>query len=891
MAKQTGISSRQFVFVVIAVLALTGFCALLGFELKHSYDGELAYARRNVENLAFTLEGQTRATVEKIDIVLREVQYRLQKDYPQGLPQVKGAVVNEELARLLASIPESQSLRVANAQGNFVFDASGKVGPATIGDRAYFQRNKNEPQAGLVISDPIFARLTQNWVVTLSRRLEDRQGNFIGLVQAAINTDTLQHFFATLDVGKGGVVALYDGNLRLIARQPNLPSRLGKIVNNPEIAQNILGRSAGSFTAVSFQDGVTRVFSFRRLENLPFVVFVGLSEDEVLGEWYRKLTYYGLSALVLAASLLGLILVWQRSYVHAVLLAQNMSNAYGESASRMRALLDSIPDLAWIKDAQFRFHAVNEAYARIAGMPGAEIVGKTVFQVWPEALARQFQSHDEAVLETGQAHHVEVEVPDSQGQLHILDYIRVPVRDEEGEVVGIAGVARDITERKQAEARIRHLAEHDALTDLPNRNLLNTRLAEAIAQSVGEQAQMALLFLDLDHFKNINDSLGHALGDKLLQQVAERLRRLLDERDTISRPGGDEFAILLAHCSDVAMIGRIAQRLLDGVAQPFAVDGHELVLSASIGISVYPYDGADLGALMKNADAALFSAKAAGRNNYQFFTPEMNARVFERLSLENSLRKALGRQELILHYQPQFDVRSGLLFGFEALLRWRHPEMGLVSPVRFIPIAEETNLILPIGEWVLSEACFQLMQWQAQGLPATTVAVNLSPVQFRQRNLVEIVSRVLEQSGLPPERLELEITESLLMENTERAVQVLNDLKALGVRLSLDDFGTGYSSLAYLKRFPLDKIKIDQSFVRDLTKDPGDAAIIQAIIAIAGKLGMGVIAEGVETREQLDYLSSHDCHEVQGFLFSPAVAAEEAASFFDGNGPNLWPMA
>lgn len=891
MTKETGISSRQFVFVVIALLALTGFCALLGFELKHSYDTELAYAQRNVENLAWTLEGHTRSTVEKIDLVLLEVQHRLQIDYPQGLSQRKGSGFNAELARLLAAIPESQSLRVVDTHGNFIFDATGKLSPATIGDRAYFQRNKNERQAGLVISEPIFARLTQNWVITLSRRLEDRQGNFMGLVQAAINTDALRHIYGTLDVGKGGVASLYDADMRLIARQPNLPNRLGKSISNPEIARNITARSAGSFSAVSYQDGVRRIFGFRRLENIPFVVFVGLAEDEVLAEWYRKLTYYGLSALVLALALLGLILIWQRSYVQALRLAQNMSNAYGESASRMRALLDSIPDLAWIKDAQFRFHAVNEAYARIVGKPATQMLGQTVFQIWPESLARQFQAHDEEVLRTGEPHHVEMEIPDQDGKPHILDYLRVPVRDEDGQVVGTAGVARDITGRKQAEARIRYLAEHDALTDLPNRTLLNTRLAEAIAHSVGEQAQMALLFLDLDHFKNINDSLGHELGDKLLQQVAERLGQMLDERDTISRPGGDEFAILLAHCGDAAMIGRIAQRLLDGVAQPFLVDGHELVLSASIGISVYPYDGADLGTLMKNADAALFTAKAAGRNNYQFFTAEMNARVFERLSLENSLRKALGRKELVLHYQPQVEVKSGRLVGFEALLRWRHPDMGLISPARFIPIAEETNLILPIGEWVLAEACFQLMAWQAQGLPATSVAVNLSAVQFRQRNLVDIVARVLAESGLPPERLELEITESLLMEDTERAIQVLHDLKALGVRLSLDDFGTGYSSLSYLKRFPLDKIKIDQSFVRDLTRDPGDAAIIQAIIAIASKLGMGVIAEGVETREQLDYLNRHDCPEVQGFLFSPAVAAAEVPGFFDGHAPKPWPMA
>ncbi|HET7775652.1 MAG TPA: EAL domain-containing protein, partial [Azospira sp.] len=667
--------------------------------------------------------------------------------------------------------------------------------------------------------------------------------------------------------------------LRLIARAPALPNRSGKSILNPAISDNIRARQEGAFEAVSHQDGVPRIFGFRRLENLPFIVFVGLSREEVLAEWYRKLTYYGATTLVLALALLGLILIWQRSYVRAVSMAHNMSEAYGESASRMRALLDSIPDLAWIKDKNFRFHAVNEAYARMCGHTAMEIIGKTVFQVWPESLARAFQQHDESVLESGGPGRFEVQVPDTEGRLRTLDYVRVPVRDGEGSVVGTAGIARDITERKEVEERIRHLAEHDALTDLPNRSLLSTRMVDRIARAAGSEMQMALLFLDLDHFKNINDSLGHEVGDRLLQQVAERLRQNLDEADTLSRSGGDEFAILLTDCSGAPMIGRIAQRLLEAMTQPFNVDGHELVLSASVGISMYPHDGTDLNALLKNADAAMFSAKAAGRNAYQFFTPEMNARVFERLSLENSLRKALARQELLLYYQPQYEVASKRLIGVEALLRWRHPELGLVPPGRFIAIAEETNLILPIGEWVLEEACRQQVAWEKAGFPAITVAVNLSAVQFRQSNLVALVARVLKETGLPAAQLELELTESLLMEDTERAVEILTELKGLGVRLALDDFGTGYSSLSYLKRFPLDKIKIDQSFVRDMIRNTGDAAIIQAIIAIAGKLGMGVIAEGVESQAQLDYLALHQCGEAQGFLFSPPVPAAEVPGF------------
>ncbi|HET7776581.1 MAG TPA: PAS domain-containing protein, partial [Azospira sp.] len=461
MTKQRGISSRQFVYVVIALVALVGFCALLGLELKHSYDTEMQFARRNVENLSTSLAGRTRSAVEKIDIVLQEAQVLLQPRLGDGLST--DARINGELARLLSRIPESQSLRVSDAQGNFRYDASGKLSSSNIGDRAYFQKNKNLTRDELVVSDPIFARITQNWVVTLSRRLVDRQGRFVGLVQAAINADSLQDHFATMNVGQGGVVALYDEGLHLIARLPALPNRQGKAMLSAEIAGNIQGSASGSFEGLSHQDGVRRIFGFRHLESLPFVVFVGLSRDEVLAEWYRKVTYFGLTALLLGGALFGLILVWQRSYVRAVSLAQNMSDAYGESASRMRALLDSIPDLAWIKDRNFRFHAVNEAYARMCGRSVGEILGKTVFQVWPESLARTFQSHDEEVLSRGTGTHFEVEVPAASGERRMLDYIRVPVRDEAGEIVGMAGIARDITERKQAEERIRHLAEHDTL--------------------------------------------------------------------------------------------------------------------------------------------------------------------------------------------------------------------------------------------------------------------------------------------------------------------------------------------------------------------------------------------------------------------------------------------
>jgi len=438
-------------------------------------------------------------------------------------------------------------------------------------------------------------------------------------------------------------------------------------------------------------------------------------------------------------------------------------------------------------------------------------------------------------------------------------------------------VARDITQLHENQERIRHLAEHDILTDLPNRAMLGEHMAQALADALGEQAQLALLFLDLDHFKFINDTLGHETGDQLLLQVAQRLRNSLDESATISRQGGDEFAVLLQGFQHLPRVAVIAQRLIKDINQPFLVNEHELRVGASIGISIYPQDGSDIGSLLKNADTAMYQAKAAGGNAYRFFTPEMNARISERVSLENSLRRAIAGHEFRLHYQPQVDGASGRLIGMEALIRWQHPEQGEIPPSRFIPVAEESNLINSIGEWVLHEACRQSAAWIKQGIAPVVIAVNLSAVQLRQTDLAEQVAGILAETGLAPCWLELEITESAFIHDTERIIETLSRLKKLGVKLSVDDFGTGYSSLGYLKRLPFDRIKIDQSFVRDLPDNEDDVAIIRAIVGIAESLRKEVIAEGVEQEEQRQFLLAEGCLLMQGYHFGrpmPAAAIE-----------------
>src|ERR1017187_6281741 len=439
------------------------------------------------------------------------------------------------------------------------------------------------------------------------------------------------------------------------------------------------------------------------------------------------------------------------------------------------------------------------------------------------------------------------------------------VRYADGNIALHEGTVEDITDRKAAEERVQYLAYYDALTGLANRTLLQDRLSKALAGARRQKDKVALLFLDLDRFKNINDSLGHSVGDLLLKDVAERLKKTARDQDTVARLAGDEFLIVLTDVKNIPDAAVAAERFMNAMTAEFVVQGHPLSIRCSLGISIFPEHGADGETLIKNADEAMYCAKDYGRDNFRFFTEDMNAQAVERLTLESSLRLALDRQELFLVYQPQMDIGTGRITGMEALLRWQHPELGLVPPDKFIRIAENSGLIMPIGEWVLRTACSQARKWQDEGLPAVPVAVNVSAVQFRQEDFCEVIRRVLHETGLAPQYLELELTESLLLSNADVTLSVLQELNAMGLTLAIDDFGTGYSSLSYLKQFPVSKLKIDRSFVRDIAVNPDDAAITNAIISMAKSLHLKVIAEGVEDEAQMSFLRAHQCDEIQGY--------------------------
>ena len=441
----------------------------------------------------------------------------------------------------------------------------------------------------------------------------------------------------------------------------------------------------------------------------------------------------------------------------------------------------------------------------------------------------------------------------------------------------IARALRHAIERKRAELRLMHVTHYDSLTGLANRALFQSRLDHALAVAKRRKQIAALLVLDLDRFKAVNDTLGHHAGDRLLVLVAERLRSCVRESDTVARLGGDEFTVILNDVTSAEEVAVVARKILAALAGPFQLEDHEIYVTPSIGITLYPHDGVTPTGLLKNADAAMYQAKNLGRNNFQFYTADMNRRSVARLKMESGLRQAVERSELVLYYQPKVDITTGIITGVEALVRWNKPDTGLVPPVEFIPIAEETGLIIPVGEWVLREALMQIRRWHDEDLPEMRIAVNLSARQFRQNDLVKTITDSLDELGVDGEFLEVEITESLLMDDSALSTMALYKLKDRGVRVSVDDFGTGYSSLSYLKRFPIDALKIDRSFVRDITTDPDDATITNAIIGLAHNLRRRVIAEGVETQAQLAFLQKHSCDEAQGFLFSPPVVAAELA--------------
>ena len=878
MALETHISLPLF---SVLLLGAIWFGALHVIEAERRTAANAA--RDATHELLDTYEAQMARSLSNIDQTLRMLKYAVERDGADGaLPALaaKGLLppglvfqveITDGAGRIVASNPATA---VRNQAGSAWFEYH----RATRADLPFVSRAGGHAGA----ADPH---------LHFSRRIEDAAGRFAGVAVMAIDPAYFTSSYERSRQGDRGLLGLVgeDGVVRAL--------RIGEQVSWGQhfhgAGHPAHGAAASPVTlGTSGIDGELRYTSSRPLGGFPLVAVAGLSAQEQMQpfEQQRRTWLAGASAgstLLVAVVLLVSAWSWQLAKARRrERLAQETYAAASEASPDAFFVLHTVRGAGGqVKD--FIIATTNSRAEQFTGLRKEQMAGQPMSRMLPATLDVGIFADLAAVASTGAPHEAEWLARSQPMRERWLQRQAVAV---EG---GVVVIVRDITERKLAEQRIRHLAHHDDLTGLPNRSLLRERLAQAIHEAARDGRGVGLAFIDLDGFKLVNDTLGHNAGDELLKVVGARMRRCLGCGDTLARFGGDEFVILLPDLADEpATLMPLLETVRQAVTEPILVENQEVQVSASIGVAFYPRDGIDAGALMMHADVAMYRAKELGSNNVQLYASEMHASIEEKLMLLEGLRAALdscapdypGPCQFELLYQPKVDLRSGAVFGAEALIRWHHPEQGLISPLRFIGLAEESGLIVPIGEWVVRTACAQSQAWRAAGLAPMTVSVNVSARQFEERRLAERVAAALHDSGLPPEALELEVTESLIMRDMGRSVETMRELEAMGVALSVDDFGTGYSSLSALKSFPISRLKIDRSFVADLADSADDQAIALAVISLGHRLNLRVIAEGVETEQQRDFLRANDCDEMQGYLFSkPLQAAAFAALLATGN--------
>jgi diguanylate cyclase (GGDEF)-like protein/PAS domain S-box-containing protein len=861
------------------------FFALGAYALRQSHAQFEQRAELLTQNLAEALERSLTANVEKVDMALNSIVDHLEMQLARGKLNV--AAANAHLRSQSNNRVELEGLRVTDARGLLILGngtvAAGPT-PFSFADREWFVVQRDHPDVGLYMSSPVVSKFAGNWIVSLSRRYRGADGHFAGAVSAAVPLSYLQRQLQSINAGPNGAVILRDLSLRLLARFPEAPGPEAEAVGSQRVSSKLRslvnsGNGRATYHAVSPTDEVERTFSFRRLGVVPLVIIVGAGSEDYLADWYaqrRAVIAFCVGMLVLYGAC-GVVL-WR---------LRRQNRRARQRIELLAKVFEYSGEAIMVTDHAHRVVEVNPAFVRQTGYTPGEIVGqlsgKLNSSLTTEADLAAMQS---AVDATG-VWRGEMWDRARDGRVYPKWLTISVLRNEDGEVTHHIANSIDVTEAKQAEDRIRHLAHHDTLTQLPNRVLLHGRLEQAMASARRDAGQLAMLFIDMDRFKDINDTLGHSVGDSLLVEVGRRLSALVRDSDIVARLGGDEFVLVLTGTGQGAAraSAAVAAKVLAELGRPYRVRGHELHSTPSLGIALFPADGEDADTLMKNADAAMYHAKAAGRNNAQFFTPEMNQATQDRLALEAGLRGAIERGELSVHYQPQLDLASRRIVGMEALVRWRHPEMGLIPPLKFIPVAEDTGQIEAIGAWVLEASLRQVALWRAAGHGDLRVAVNLSAHQLRADAFPEHVAQALRRHGLTGSALELEITESVAMRDPARTAALLRQLRQFGVALAIDDFGTGYSSLAYLKQLPLSCLKLDRSFVMDIETDANDAAICTATIQMAHSLGLGVVAEGVETATQLEFLRRLGCDTVQGYFIARPLSAPDCAAFLARHAP------
>lgn len=881
--------------VVAAVVAAVVILIHLRAETLRRAVATTQYLANSVEQ---TLEGM----IDGIDFALQVSADEVARQVAGGHPEP--AFINGFLAQQQARLPYLDLLRVTNDKGEAVY-GQGVVpdARASLAQRDYFKRLRGDPRLGMVIAEPVVGAISQKWIWLMARRIDRPDGAFGGLVYASLFIDEIVRIFDQIRMSPDSVIALLDKEMRLVARSTfnhSAPLPIGRNATSSAFVGAFRRNPLeGTFdTSDGGLDGVRRLYYYRRNPKYGFLVHVGSPMHEITAEWQQQammvtgmLAVFMLTALTFARSLGRR---WQQQEADIATLETAVAERTSELNEQRRVLkeLYNRHELAatagnigiwdWYVPADRLVW--DERMAHLYGLGPGEFTGD--YAAWRKTLHPDDLAGCEQALRLAlageQEFYTEFRVIWPDASIHHLFGTATVKRDENGAPLRMTGINYDITEQKKAHARIEFLAFRDPLTGLPNRQLGQDRLQQGLTAAGRRRTMLAVLYLDLDNFKYVNDTHGYTVGDLLLKGVALRLQAHLRVEDTLCRLSGDEFLVVLPDLRaehPVAQVVAVCEDVLNGLDAPFELDGRQVFSSAAVGVVLYPQDADTAEGLLRNAHIALHEAKKAGHRSYRFFEAQMNAELRRFVETREALRAAVERREFVLHYQPQVDLRSGRVVGVEALLRWRRSAAGLTMPNTFIDVAEESGLIAPIGRWVLGEACRQAAIWHAAGWPELVMAVNLSAVQFRQGQVVQDVAAALADSGLNPARLELELTESILLESQDSILKTLADWKAGGIQLSIDDFGTGYSSLAYLKRFKVDKLKIDRSFVANLLCDDDDRTIVLAMIQLARSLNLRTIAEGVEDTAVAEQLKLMGCDEVQGYLYAKPLAAAELESW------------